>query len=713
MSSTKKSASNLDIFHRLDALARNLWWSWQPDVQRLFASMDPALWDATHHNPIKTLRLLTPERRDVIQTDPRFAAHLKRAENSLREYLSTKTWFQRTYKQAGKSVAKKSAPLIAYFCAEFAVHECLPQYSGGLGVLAGDHVKSASDLGVPLVGVGLLYRNGYYTHEFAADGSTRVVYPLIDFADVPITDTGKMIDVPMAGKTVRAKIWRQLVGRTQLFLLDTDVDGNLRDDRKLTQHLYGGDREYRIRQEILLGVGGIIALDAVGLKPTVYHLNECHAAFTALERLRRLVARGVSFDEAAADVKASTVFTTHTPVPAGHDRFPAKLMKKYLGATMSAIQGGGGDWLSLGRENPDDARGEFVMTVLAIQLSAHRNGVAALHGEVSREMWQHLFDARRPKDVPIGHVTNGVHTQTWLAPEIRPLYDRYLKPRWNGAGPKDDFWKNAGKIPAAELWQVRQILRGRMIRFIRQRMVDHVMRQHGDEPQLLDAQSIFRDDALTIGFARRFATYKRAPLVFRNAKRLAKILGDEARPVQIVFAGKPHPADIGGQEFAQEIYKHAREKAFKGRVAILEDYDMEMGRMLTSGCDVWLNNPLRPQEASGTSGMKPPMHGGINCSILDGWWPEAFDGKNGWAIGDGTQLNDRAKQDSRDADAIYRLLEQQIVPEFYDRDVNGVPRKWVARMIASMKTVCAQFSTSRMVGDYCTKYYLRAAGANE
>ncbi|MBC8105106.1 MAG: alpha-glucan family phosphorylase [Anaerolineae bacterium] len=726
MPSTKKSASNRDILHRLDALARNLWWSWQPDAQRLFASMDPALWDATHHNPIKTLRLLPAERRDVIQNDPRFTAHLKRVEDSLREYLSTKTWFERTYdrrpahkkartpkKGSGpffRTGANQRSPLVAYFCAEFAVHECLPQYSGGLGVLAGDHVKSASDLGVPLVGVGLLYRNGYYTHEFAADGSTRVVYPLIDFADVPITDTGRTIDVPMGAKSIKAKIWRQLVGRTQLFLLDTDVEGNSADDRKLTRHLYGGDREYRIKQEILLGVGGIIALDAMGLKPTVYHLNEGHAAFAALERLRRLVHRGVSFDEAVATVAANTVFTTHTPVPAGHDRFDAKMMKKYLGRQMDSI---GADWLGLGRENPDDTKSEFVMTVLAIQLSSHRNGVAALHGEVSREMWQHLFGVQNVDDVPIGHVTNGVHTQTWLAPEIRPLYDKYLKPRWNRAGPEEDFWKNAGRISPAELWNVRRILRGRMIRFIRQRMVDHVMRQHGNEQQLLNAQAMFDDDALTIGFARRFATYKRAPLVFRNAKRLARILGNEDRPVQIVFAGKPHPADIGGQEFAQEIYKHAGENAFQGRVAILEDYDMEMGRMLTSGCDVWLNNPLRPQEASGTSGMKPPLHGGINCSILDGWWPEAYcevngRGKNGWAIGDGTQLSDRSKQDTRDADAIYRLLENEIAPEFYDRDANDVPRKWVARMIASMQTVCAQFSTSRMVGDYCTKYYMPA-----
>lgn len=688
-------------------MARNLWWSWQPDTQRLFASIDPRMWEATRHNPIATMQLVAQERKEFVEADDAFAAHLSRVEKSLRDYLTSKTWFDGKYGRTKQS----RPPLIAYFCAEFAVHECLPQYSGGLGVLAGDHVKSASDLGVPLVGIGLLYRNGYYTQELAADGSTRVIYPRLDFDCLPITDTGKTIQVPMGNGEITAKIWRQLVGRVQLVLLDTDVEENSSADRALTRHLYGGDREYRIQQEILLGIGGMIALDALGLQPTVFHLNEGHAAFAALERLRRLVKRGVPIDEAKADVSQSGVFTTHTPVPAGNDRFAPKLAMKYLGAIGREMKLSERELLALGREDPEDKREEFCMTVLALKLSARCNGVAALHGDTSRKMWTKVFGLENDSDrVPIGHVTNGVHSQTWLAPEIRPLYEKYLKPKWNGAGPTDDLWKRAGKIPADELWAVRRALRARLVGFIRARMLDQINRQHGSDQELLDAQQLFDDDALTIGFARRFATYKRAPLIFRNAKRIAKILGDEDRPVQIVFAGKAHPADRGGQEFLREIHQLARQKSFIGRVGVLEDYDMELGRVLTSGCDVWLNNPLRPLEASGTSGMKPPLHGGINCSILDGWWPEAFDRTNGWAIGEGTQLSDQNKQDARDANAVYRLLEEEIVPEFYERDRSGVPRAWVRRMVRSMRTICSTFSAARMVGEYCSRFYMPSHG---
>ena len=586
---------------------------------------------------------------------------------------------------------------------EFAVHECLPIYSGGLGVLAGDHVKSASDLGVPLVAVGLLYRNGYYTQQLNPDGSTRVIYPQVDFDELPIEDTGKSIEVPIGRTRLRAKVWRARVGRCAIYLLDTDVAPNRPGDRALTRHLYGGDRAVRIRQEVLLGVGGVIALDALGLSPTVYHLNEGHAAFCGLERLRRLRARGVALDDAIERVRATTVFTTHTPVPAGHDRFDAKLVQKYL-PQMSAI---GGDWLGLGQEDPSRRKSELVMTVLAINLAAHVNAVSELHGRVSRQMWQHLPGGR---GAGIGHVTNGVHSETWLAPEMRPLYEKYLKPKWLGAGPDDDWWRRADRMPAHELWAAREMLRARMIRFIRGRLVDQVARRHGSLEEVARAGTMFDERALTIGFARRFATYKRAVLVFRDARRLARILGHPERPVQIVFAGKAHPADKGGQDFAQQIYRFAGDPRFSGRVLILENYDLELGRMLTSGCDVWLNNPLRPQEASGTSGMKPPLHGGINCSVLDGWWPEAYDGTNGWAI-NGRQFKSRAQQDRHDAEQIYRLLERQIVPEFYARDRAGVPRRWVARMVASMKTVCPAFNTHRMVGGYWDKYYKPAHAA--
>jgi glycogen phosphorylase len=699
VATSKKNASGLaEPFNRLMKLAKNLWWSWNPDAVRLFAAMDPQLFAATNQNPVKTLRQLSVERRNAIAEDEGFLARLARCEKELAEYLATKTWFEKTF-------AKKARGLrIAYFCAEFAVHESLPQYSGGLGVLAGDHLKSASDLGIPLVAVGLLYRCGYYTQAFRADGTTRVIYSDLDFADLPISDTGVKISVPMGKRTVTAKIWKQVVGRVNLFLMDTDIPENKSADRLLTHHLYGGDREYRIMQEMLLGVGGVRALDAVGETPSVVHMNEGHAAFATLERVRKLVDAGSSYQDAAESVRASSVFTTHTPVPAGNDRFEPKLAMKYLGQYGIDLGLSKEQLLGLGRENPSDKKEEFCMTVLALKLANHCNGVAKLHGEVSREMWKRVYGAQSADQVPIGHVTNGVHTQTWLAPEIRPMYAKYIKAGFVGVE----------RIPAREFWEMRRVLRGKMIHFIRDRLQQQVLRQSGLIHEIIEAQNVLNENALTIGFARRFATYKRAPLIFRDAKRLAKILGNEDRPVQLVFAGKAHPKDLGGQEFAQEIYRHAHESAFRGRVVLLEDYDMQVGRMLTCGCDVWLNNPLRPQEASGTSGMKPPLHGGINCSILDGWWPECYDrvngGNNGWAIGDGSQLADVEKQNRKDANAIYELLEQEIVPRFYERDEAGIPQAWVATMKHSMKAVGKMFNTDRMLEEYLRGFYLPAHG---
>jgi starch phosphorylase len=692
------------VLDRTRALAMNLWWSWNTDAQRLFASLDPLTWEATHHNPIKTLALLPPERRTALEADANFAAHLARVEAALEQYLNAPTWFQRSHRL-------DDGLLVAYFCAEFAVHESLPQYSGGLGVLAGDHVKSASDLGVPLVGVGLLYRNGFYTQEFNPDGSTRVIYPVIDFALCPVTDTGRTIDVPMAGRTARAKVWRQQVGRVTLYLLDTDVEPNSRHDRDLTKHRYGGDREYRIRQEILLGVGGVIALDAVGVRPTVFHLNEGHAAFCALERVARLV-KAQPLDEAMRAVRRSTVFTTHTPVPAGNDRFHPRLALKYIGLYADALGIGRRELLALGREDEASKTEEFCMTVLALKLADGRNGVAELHGDTSRRMWMRVFNATSPDQVPIGHVTNGVHSQTWLPEEAEPLYARFLKPAWLGAGPDQPWWDRAERIPDEALWQLQQTLRSKLVCFARDRLVAQLTRQHAAVDERTSARTVLSPHALTIGFARRFATYKRAPLIFTDRKRLARIHSDAKRPVQILFAGKAHPADAGGQAYAQEVFQFAKRPEFRQHVVILEDYDMQLGRALTSGVDVWLNNPLRPQEASGTSGMKPPLHGGLNCSILDGWWPEAYDGKNGWSIGDGRQFKTRAQQDRYDAGALYELLETQLVPPFYTRDKTGVPRQWVARMKHSIRTVCRTFNTHRMVGEYLEKYYLPASRAS-
>jgi starch phosphorylase len=674
----KTSGGHGRIASRVRALARNLWWTWNPQAQSLFASMHPELWQATHHNPLRTLNLLPPEHRRLIESDGDFIARLDGCERDMRAYLRAATWFDRQRRRG------RTSEVVAYFCAEYAFHESLPIYSGGLGVLAGDHVKSASDLGLPFVAVGLLYRCGYYTQQFNPDGSTRVIYPQLDFDELPIEFTGKRIAVPMAAGSIRAKIWKLQVGRVPVYLLDTDTPENSSRDRALSRHLYGGDREYRIRQEILLGVGGVLALQAMKIRATAFHLNEGHAAFCTLKRLADLRGAGESLAAGRQFIRRTTVFTTHTPVPAGNDRFAPRLAMKYMSRLAGAIGLSRDQILALGREDPANRSEEFCMTVLALRLADHCNGVAALHGETSRRMWMKVYNATTPDDVPIGHITNGIHTATWLAPEF---------PRRISS--------------SAALWAARRMLRTRMIRFIRARLVNQILRRGGSIPEVAAAQAAFDDDTLTIGFARRFATYKRAPLIFRDAGRLARILNHPSRPVQIVFAGKAHPRDEGGQNYAQQIFRHAQESRFRGRVVILEDYDMEVGRMLTSGCDVWLNTPLRPQEASGTSGMKPPLHGGINCSILDGWWPEAFNGRNGWAI-NGKQFKDQTKQDSHDARQIYRLLEREIVPMFYDRDRSGLPRRWIAMMRESMRSISGRFSTDRMVREYWQKYYSQA-----
>jgi len=685
---------------RLARLAHNLWWTWSPDAQQLFASIEPREWAATRQHPLETLRRTSPERLDALRADDGFLERMRAVEADLEQYLSARTWFQKTHgRQHGRT-------RIAYFCAEFALHASVPLYAGGLGVLAGDHLKAASDLGIPLVAVGLLYRRGYYRHGFQPDGRTRIEYPQLDLDRLPAQRTGVTVSVPIGRRGLRAHVWRIDVGRTPLYLLDADHPRNPPALRAVTQTLYGGDNETRIHQEILLGVGGVMALEALQIPVSVYHLNEGHAAFSALWRLRELVAGGLKPEKATEQVRRQTLFTTHTPVPAGHDRFETRRVRQLLGPGLAPLDAAA--WTALGAEA--DRPRSFCMTALALRLSGQANGVSALHGEVSREMWQGLFEAAAPADVPIGHITNGVHPQTWLAPEIVPLYRRYLKPRWTGMSAADDPWKGAERIPPAEFWEMRNRLRAGMIHFVRQRLADETARRGGSAADVAQALRTFDPGTLTIGFARRFATYKRAPLVFRDRARLARILANPHTPVQIIFAGKPHPKDMDGQEFARQLFRHASTPAFAGRVAVLEDYDMHVGRLLTSGCDVWLNNPIRPMEASGTSGMKPPLHGGLNCSILDGWWPEAYDGQNGWAI-DGGRQRSGAAQDRADAEAIYELLESQIVPLFYERDRAGVPRRWVKRMAASMRTVCAPFSAQRMVAEYTERYYLPAAEA--
>jgi starch phosphorylase len=692
-----------DPFGSLDVLteiAHDCWWSWNEAGRRPFAAIDPVLWTATKHSPIAVLRQADPGVLEAKLADERFRAVVDAAADARRAYYQTATWFEEKHAHDAPSMR------IAYFSSEFAIHESMQQYAGGLGVLAGDHLKSASDLGIPLCGVGLLYRTGYYLQELRNDGSTRVLHPHYDFANFPLVDTKVRFECPIGGHGVHVRVWKLRVGRVPLYLLDTDIPENRKKDRVLTQALYQGDSDLRMRQQVLLGVGGVLALRALKEKPTVYHLNEGHAAFAGLKRLAGMVSRGASLEAAIERVRRTTVFTTHTPVPAGHDRYDVDACWKALRRPLRAAGFTPESFAEFGREKHGE--GPICMTVLALRMAQRVNGVSKLHGRVSREMWAEVMGKRNPDEVPIGSVTNGVHVPTWIAPEAQSFWRRSVGIDLARAAPDANPWPAALGAGHAEFWGMRHALRHKLVEFIRGRLRRQAMARGEGPMELLCAGEAFRSDALTIGFARRFATYKRAPLIFRDVERILRILTAKDRPVQIVFAGKAHPKDLGGQEYAQMIWRFSREAGFQGRVALIEEYDMEVGRMLTSGCDVWLNNPLRPYEASGTSGMKPPLHGGINLSVLDGWWPESWDGTNGWAIGDGSENPDAELQAEKDANALYELLERDVVPAFYDRGADGLPHAWIDRALRSAATVPGIFNTDRMVGEYCTWGYLPA-----
>jgi starch phosphorylase len=701
-----RSPAQARVLGRLDALARNLWWTWTPRARRLFEGLDPGLWKSTHHSPIRVLAELSDTRIAALAGDERFLAELAGVERDLADYLKAPGWYRRTH-----TSARAKRLRVAYFCMEYGLHESLTLYSGGLGMLAGDHLKSASDLGVPMCAVGILWRRGYYQQEITHDGQVKVHYPPCDFALLPVRDSGKAFTMEIGPRRVRVKVWSLTVGRVELYLLDTDLPENHKDDRLLTSNLYGvGQPDYRLRQELLLGVGGVRALAALGVTPTVIHLNEGHAAFAGLERVRQLVAKGADYDDAVEAVRQSTVFTTHTPVPAGHDRFDPKLVTKFLRPTAAEIGLSPMQLLALGRVSDTNKHETFCMTVLALKLSARCNGVAELHGAVSREMWKQLYGVTvenpGPDLVPIGHVTNGIHPQSWIAEETHAFYEEHLRPRWNGAGPDDDWWARAADVPDSAFWALRLRLKKRLVSRVRELMRDQLVMHQASDADLNALYDTFHETALTIGFARRFATYKRATLIFHDADRLAKIVNNPDRPVQILFAGKAHPADVEGNEFVRMVHAMTRDQRFRGRIYLLQNYDKSIGELLTSGTDVWLNNPIRPMEASGTSGMKPPLNGGINCSILDGWWPEGYNGHNGWALGDGSELPDRAAQDARDANAIYQMLETEIVPAYYERNAEGIPLRWTAMMRESMRSCGAKFSTHRMLADYVRGYYL-------
>ncbi len=696
---------------RLRELAYNLRWSWDHDAIDLFRRLDRDLWEATNHNPVWMLGLIRQYQLEAAADDEAFMAHYRRVCDSFDRYMAQKsTWFQKNY---GDEWEQK--PFIAYFSAEFGITECLQNYSGGLGVLSGDHLKAASDLGIPLVVVGLLYQEGYFQQYLNVDGWQQEEYPINDFFNQPIQmardedDNPLKVRVPYPGREVVAQVWKAQVGRVPLILLDTNLPENNEADRDITDRLYGGDNDMRIRQEIMMGIGGLRALDALGIRPVVCHMNEGHSAFLALERIRLLMKEhGLSFEEAREIASAGNVFTTHTPVPAGLERFPFDLMWRYFSGYASELGLSWDEFCDLGREDVGGYE-VFSLPVLALRLSAFANGVSRLHGKVSRSMWHYLWPGVPDDEVPITHITNGVHTLSWISHEMATLFDRYLDPHWRDDPSNPDIWWDVERIPDSELWRTHERRRERLVAFARQRLRSQLEARGAPATEIEQASEVLNPDALTIGFARRFATYKRATLLFKDPERLAKILNDPERPVQMLFAGKAHPHDDAGKDLIRTIVHFANRPEFRNSIVFLENYDMTIARYLVQGVDVWLNTPRRPREASGTSGMKVVYNGGLNASILDGWWDEAYDPSVGWAIGAGEEYNDQEMQDYIESQALYNLLEQDIIPLFYTRGRDGIPRGWLERMKNSLRKLAPFFNTHRMVRQYTEEFYLPAA----
>ncbi len=694
----------------MNELAYNLWWAWSPAAQAMFESIDPTLWDESNHNPVKLLRAVSPQRLQELANDEGYLATFHGVIEAFDAYMNPEsTWYSRNYSERADEV-------IAYFSAEFGLHEALPIYSGGLGILSGDHCKSASDLGLPFVGVGFLYPQGYFRQLISEDGNQEAIYVKLEFAEAPaepaLESNGNevMISVQLPGRDIYAKVWRIQVGRVPLFLMDTDVSLNAPEDRELAARLYGGNQEMRVAQEVVLGIGGVRALRSLGIQPTVFHMNEGHAAFLSFERVRELVQeQHLSFFQAQQVVAASSVFTTHTPVPAGNDAFPFELMDKFFHSFWGQIGLDRTGFMNLARwQTPWGER--FSMTILALRFAAYANGVSALHGRVAREMWADLWPGVPVEEVPITHVTNGIHTDTWLAAELAELYETYFSDgRWREEPDLDVPWRALPDLPDIELWDTHQRLRRRLIDFLRER-VARQRRRHGESPVRVEAAyELFDPNALTIGFARRFATYKRAALIFSDVERIQRLLSDPDRPIQIIFSGKAHPADEPGGALIKQVHQLSQTPEFEGRIIFIEDYDMNIARYLVQGVDLWLNNPRRPNEASGTSGQKAALNGVPNFSVLDGWWAEGFNGKTGWAIGEAREYKSPEVQDEADVASLYNTLESEIIPAFFDRDERGVPKRWVEVMKESIQVCAPEFSMSRQVKDYVNQLYLPAS----
>jgi starch phosphorylase len=692
---------------RLDELAGDLWWAWHADARSVFRRLDYGLWRVTAHNPVRILRLISQDKLDAAAANPAFLEVYDRALAALDAARAAhNTWWTNTMPHV-------SGHTIAYFSAEFALHQSLPIYAGGLGVLAGDHCKEASDLGVPLIGVGFMYPQGYFHQHISAEGWQEETYERLNWVDAPIepalTPDGKpcITAVPLGDRSVLVAVWRVRLGRVTLYLLDTSLEENAPWDRELTARLYGGDRETRIQQEIILGVGGVRALKALGVDPGMFHLNEGHAGFVVLQRIRDLIEQGSSFDAALDEIRRTTMFTTHTPVPAGHDAFPFSMVETHLASCWGTLGANRERFLALGAY--DNGGGVlFNMTALAIRSAGSTNAVSRLHGAVTRAMFAPMWPDVAEQDRPVSYVTNGVHVPTWIAPDLAELFATYLGADWLDRQDDPSLWEGVLAIPDEELWAVRQGLRRYLFAFVRERARQRWVEERVGPTRVVAAGTLLDPDAMTIGFARRFAGYKRSELVFRDPERLARILNAVGRPVQIIFAGKSHPHDDIGKHTLQRVYRRALDPQFGGRVAFVDDYDLHVAHFLVQGCDVWLNNPLKPLEASGTSGMKAAMNGVPHLSIGDGWWAEGFTGANGWVIDGGGPVDNPEAVDAADADALYRLLEEEVVPAFYDRDRSNVPHRWIATVKEAIRTVSPQFSARRMVKEYATRMYAPA-----
>jgi len=692
-------------------LAYNMWWAWDSEAFALFRDIDPDLWTVASHDAVKLLYQASQERLNTLAGDEGFLFRITTVLNRMNQYMTRATWYEKV---------KNSLPdnfRIAYFSAEYGIAECLPVYSGGLGILAGDHLKSSSDLGLPLVAVGLLYSQGYFHQYLTRDGWQQEKNVTYDYHISPVSlvknNDGApiVLELGMPNGPMKFRIWKAQIGRVSLYLLDTNLPDNSQEYIDITCQLYGGDLDMRVKQEFLLGVGGMMALTALGLTPTVTHMNEGHSAFLSLERIRIFMKENnLSFAEARELVSASNIFTTHTPVPAGNDRFPRDLMERYLkGYVENNLKISFEDFLRLGKVYPDDKNELFCMTVLALKLSNFNNGVSKLHGHVSRTMWKDIWRDVPIEEVPIIHITNGIHMNSWISKEIADLFFRYLGTRWVDAPDDHEIWKRAGEIPDTELWRTHERRRERLVDFIRRKLKKQLKDKGASQEDIDKASEVLDPEALTIGFARRFATYKRATLIFRDIDRITKILANKTMPVQIIFAGKAHPKDDFGKEFIKQVFLMSQKEELRNRIVFLEDYDLNCAHYLVQGVDVWLNNPERPLEASGTSGMKVNFNGGLNLSTVDGWWAEKPQDDNGWSIGNGEEYTDKEYQDKVEANALYELLENNIVPLFYKRGGDDLPHEWIRKIKNAMQMLCPVFNTNRMVMEYAEKFYKTGA----